>query len=700
MNDTDRIEIINQWKLGKIFEQLECGNMRIPRFQRAYVWERSKIVKLLSSIYSQYPIGSFFIWETGREMESFCRDISDFGFPKKPEGDKFLFILDGQQRITSLYVALKGKVLNGVDYRSICFNLDRKVFKIPTLKTEPNNIPVYKIYDSSLCMQLAVEYTAKGRQDLGAKLMRCNQILTTYPVSVVKSSDMGLDEVVTIFERINQGGKRLSLFDLVHASVWSSDFDLREEISKFNAEKAVSIFGKLWPEVFVQSLALNVTGDCVKAHQLSLKNAECKAVWGETLECIRLAIDHMKRNYGVQSLSIIPYQNVIPLIQYYFFRSKAKGVRPEHKGLLADWFWSLTFSSRYSSSTLTKMTADAKWISDLVDGKTSPRVFTVKLNAEDLRKTLMKNASVVKNGVLCLMALNSPADFDNGDPVTIDKTNCSRSNSKENHHFFPFSLRGAFALTQNDVNSVLNFAFISKRLNLDILNRKPSVYLAAYRAANPNFEADLLSHFIDEEALEAALRDDFRAFIERRGSLILSRINEVCRVNDNIGTVSANLSEEELDDDDANENEEGEKAREPISWLIPANGKYFDLEGCLNRYGRVYWKSANKYEEGDTIYIYCSLPDQAVRYKLVVEDGHVSDPEEYNEGSKFYVGNNADDVSDAASEHALFRLVRKSSDKGLDLAELTVHGLAAPPRGAMYLSGELLDYVESFFTKD
>ena len=129
MNVNERIEIINQWKLNRVFSELESGNMRIPRFQRAYVWERAKIVKLLNSIYNQYPIGSFFLWDTDTQMESFCRDITEFGFPNKPEANKFTFILDGQQRITSLYVTLKGKQLNGVDYKSICFNLDKRVFK-------------------------------------------------------------------------------------------------------------------------------------------------------------------------------------------------------------------------------------------------------------------------------------------------------------------------------------------------------------------------------------------------------------------------------------------------------------------------------------------------------------------------------------------------------------------------------------------
>ena len=102
--------------MPRIFQELENGNMRIPRFQRAYVWERTKIVSLLNSIYKQYPIGSFFLWDTDMRMDGFCRDITELGFPNKPEASKFSFILDGQQRITSLYVALRGKTLNDVDY--------------------------------------------------------------------------------------------------------------------------------------------------------------------------------------------------------------------------------------------------------------------------------------------------------------------------------------------------------------------------------------------------------------------------------------------------------------------------------------------------------------------------------------------------------------------------------------------------------
>lgn len=546
MNVNERIEIINQWKLNRVFSELESGNMRIPRFQRAYVWERSKIVKLLNSIYNQYPIGSFFLWDTDTQMESFCRDITEFGFPNKPEANKFTFILDGQQRITSLYVTLKGKQLNGIDYKSICFNLDKRVFKIPTLKTEPNNIPVWKIYDDLEYGNLLKEYYGTGQTELGAAIQECHQILHEYPVSIIKSMNMDLDEVVTIFERINQGGKRLSLFDLVHASVWSKDFDLREKIKEFNEENAIRIFGSLDAETFTQSLALNIDGDCTNKHQLKLKNDDCKSIWEKTLECIRLTIDFIKQ-LGVQQLSIIPYPSLIAVIQNYFYLSKEKYISSDVKPLICDWFWTLTFSQRYSSSALTRMNEDALWIKSLVEGSREPRIFTVKLSVEDLKRVRMNTRSVIKNGILSLMALNNPQDFDNNDSVTLDKTNASRSNSKENHHFFPYSLATSFGVSQNEINSVLNFAFITKRLNGHILNNKPSDYLLKMEQENKSIRAAMQTHFIDDEAYDAATKDDFHRFIELRGKQIVNRINEVCRVDESIDTIVSLEANSELD---------------------------------------------------------------------------------------------------------------------------------------------------------
>jgi hypothetical protein len=524
-----KIEIVNNWNLKDIFNELERGNIKIPRFQRGYVWERSKIAKLLNSIYKQYPIGSFFVWMASLDYKNFCREITELNLPIQPESNKYSFILDGQQRITSLYVALKGKTLNGTDFSAICFNLEKKEFQIPRLKNEKHNIPAWKLFHTTAYGDVFAEYMSIDR-DKANTWRECQEVFSNYPISLIKTLDMDLEQVVTIFERINQGGKRLSLFDLVHASSWSPDFDLREKIKKFNDEHNVKYFGGLENEVFIQSLALNAFDDCLNRHQLNLTADICNNLWSKTIECLRLSIDYVK-TFGVRFINFIPYNSFLPVIQYYFFKSGFNGIKSEHGKFIEDWFWTATFSQRYSSSSLTLMKDDADWIYKLSQGTINENTFNVSLTTKELVKVRMQNISVIKNGVLCLMALENPKDFNNGQPVILDRTNVSRSNSKENHHFFPFSLRAQFNTDNNGINSLLNFALISGRLNREISNDLPSVYFKNYELLNSNIEEHLNSHFINNEALEAVKNDNFQLFIQKRGEVILQKIQEKTRVS-------------------------------------------------------------------------------------------------------------------------------------------------------------------------
>jgi hypothetical protein len=519
-----KIEIINNWNLKDIFNELEKGNIKIPRFQRGYVWERSKIVKLLNSVYNQFPIGSFFVWIASLEYKNFCREIDGLGLPEDPESNKYSFILDGQQRITSLYVALKGKKLNGTDFSTICFNLEKKEFQIPRLKNEKHNIPAWKLYDTIAYGDVYAEYMGIDREKADTWRV-CQEIFDKYPISLIRTLDMDLEQVVSIFERINQGGKRLSLFDLVHASAWSPDFDLRDKIKEFNNEPNVKSFGGVENEVFIQSLALNKFDDCRNYNQLHLTADIAGNLWADTTECLRLSLDFIK-TLGVRFSNFIPYNSFLPVIQYYFFKSGRTSIKSNHVKFIEEWFWTSTFSQRYSRSSLTLMKEDAQWIYNLSQEKLDFNTFKVSLTIKELLKVRMQNISVIKNGVLCLMALENPKDFDNGQQVILDRSNVSRSNSKENHHFFPYSLRQQFSTDSNGINSLLNFVLISGRLNREISNAHPSDYLNDYGQNNDKLKNYLLTHFINNDALKAAKENDFQGFIQKRGELILEKIKE------------------------------------------------------------------------------------------------------------------------------------------------------------------------------
>ncbi len=209
-----------------------------------------------------------------------------------------------------------------------------------------------------------------------------------------------------------------------------------------------------------------------------------------------------------------------------------------HKQLIDDWFWTTIFSRRYSSASLTKMKEDADWITRIIDNQNEERRFAITITYNELRRINMKNKSAVKDGVLCILAANNPVDFNNGQSVKLDNTNASRSNAKENHHFFPYSRYKDFGITQDDVNSLLNFAFISKSLNLAISNKRPSEYLSYYANNSNQLQEWLKTHFIQLDAYNAAIHNNFEDFVEARGKQILERINMLCKVkSDTLPTI-------------------------------------------------------------------------------------------------------------------------------------------------------------------
>src|ERR1700694_4624750 len=98
-----KIEVV-RWDLPRLVTAIRDGKLRIPDFQRAWVWDRKKVVALLDSIYREFPIGSFFFWRAPTMYNKYFRDIAGLRLPPPRLTEEVMFILDGQQRITSLYV--------------------------------------------------------------------------------------------------------------------------------------------------------------------------------------------------------------------------------------------------------------------------------------------------------------------------------------------------------------------------------------------------------------------------------------------------------------------------------------------------------------------------------------------------------------------------------------------------------------------
>jgi uncharacterized protein with ParB-like and HNH nuclease domain len=101
MSTTNKIAPSNP-RLGALLSDVSRGNIKIPVFQREYVWKDEQIMSLLDSIYHGYPVGSLLLWSTKTSLKH-ERDVGGFKLPKTPEDFPVNYLLDGQQRLTTLY---------------------------------------------------------------------------------------------------------------------------------------------------------------------------------------------------------------------------------------------------------------------------------------------------------------------------------------------------------------------------------------------------------------------------------------------------------------------------------------------------------------------------------------------------------------------------------------------------------------------
>lgn len=363
-----KIEIVNDWNLEMFFKELETGKIRIPRFQRDYVWERTKVVRLLNSIYLQYPIGTFFLWHAPNDYQYFVRNTNYLDIEENMDNDHYHFILDGQQRIVSIFVSLKGKTVGKSDYSKIGVNLKAKRFVVIKSKSTNDVVPAWKLFNShefkKVKERLAIQ-DKKNRTKLSQAWEECQNILLNYPISIVITKSTELDDVVEIFERINQGGNRLNSFDLVHATVWSEKFDLKEKIQQLNEEVKIKKYGGVSNKLVANALAINAFDDCRSTSLLKLTTKRCIQLWPQTVTAIKYAMDFLV-SLRIQD-DMTPYHSQLTVLQYYFFKLGAKDAKEEHIKPLGDWFWDAKLSKRYSVASSTKMKEDVNWILELLE---------------------------------------------------------------------------------------------------------------------------------------------------------------------------------------------------------------------------------------------------------------------------------------------------------------------------------------------
>ena len=210
-------------KLAAILDQIDSGSVLLPEFQRGYVWNRDQVRGLMRSLYRGYPVGGLLTWETQADG-SLVRGAA-LASPALR-----VLILDGQQRITSLYGITRGRppaFFQGDEkaFSGLRFNVEDETFEFywaAKMRDDPRWIDVTSLFTDGLRRHIATLNSHPETQPNFAaymeRLARLRGILEKdFHEEKITGEDRTVDEVVEIFNRVNSGGTKLSKGDLALA---------------------------------------------------------------------------------------------------------------------------------------------------------------------------------------------------------------------------------------------------------------------------------------------------------------------------------------------------------------------------------------------------------------------------------------------------------------------------------------------------
>ena len=561
------------------------GHVALPEFQRSFIWERLAVEELLVSIFNEYFIGSLLTLTVSPDSVPFrARTIEGIGSDVRLRPQKM--VLDGQQRITSIYYALYGPDINlkstyypyrffldaraAVDGRwadaivslSTASRYVRPLFDEPAQQYEKRYVALSALRSWETWMQWFVAFQdfLKSQDDFDQEwvnaLLGLAKRFLNYQVAVIElPQTTSLETVVEVFERINRTGSPLGIFELLTARLWNHGIQLRnlwdESLASHPRLAAVSESkSDRYPRFALQVIALLREKECKRKDLILLDSKSFVEDWNRAVDSIEDALNRMHSTasggYGVVPTLTPPYSTMVaPLAIMSSHIGSLNGDRGHAYEKLHDWYWGSVFRERYGGSTETISQRDfiqlKKWIAD---DRTVPEA--VPTHEKQIQRELSEvvRAGAVYRGVLCLVALEGARDFFTGDTIELHQL--------DDHHIFPVSFLKSRDVPEDLRNSILNRTLISSDTNRRLIGaKKPSMYFAEMESGLGKEEARsiLATHFIGDAATQAMRDDDYRRFLMERERTLRAEIARRC-VYSQMGAVV------ELDESIAPENEE------------------------------------------------------------------------------------------------------------------------------------------------
>ncbi|EMJ99590.1 DUF262 domain-containing protein [Leptospira sp. B5-022] len=519
---------------SSLINDIERGQVKIPQFQREFVWEISKVVNLLDSIIKGYPIGTFIFWRTNDRLRA-IRNIGNVELPEAGDGEYVNYVLDGQQRLTSLYCSLRGITIvreskKLEDFSKIYIDLDSneddKIVKTSQEILEVNDrvITINQLLTGGL--SLLSGYPSQYHH----KLEEYKKRLESYSYSIILIKEVNISVATEIFSRINEGGKTLTLFEIMVAKTYDlpSGFDLSEKFKLLIQELQEVGYETISDVTVLQIISIILRKECRRKDILTITRHEFIPAWDKAVDSLKRAIDYFRTFYRIPVSQLLPYNALLVSFSYFFYHHQTRPTG-ETERKLQDFFWRCSLSGRYSSGLETKLAQDIKRMDAVLQNDHVTYSWPVKITSEYIKGNgwFSTGRSFIK-AILCVYSYYEPKSFDNDGKVIIDNAWLKISSSKNYHHFFPKAFLERSGIENSKANNILNITIVDDYLNKrKIRDKAPANYMTEFSKSNPKLEETLKSHLITDMYEFGIWENDYEKFITKRADAVVQHFQEI-----------------------------------------------------------------------------------------------------------------------------------------------------------------------------
>jgi hypothetical protein len=561
--------------LAHLLEDIKHGNIALPDIQRPFVWSAAKTRDLFDSLYRGYPVGTLMFWETGAEVGT--RQLgSDGSSDRVPK----LLVVDGQQRLTSLFAVLTGSPVVTKDFEKrkirIGFRPTDETFEVTdaAIERDPEFVPDitalwdqgYKSTVRAFLNRLA-ESSGIGLDDAEQDLLeeRIDRVrdLRDFRFQVIELGTGATEEqVADIFVRINSEGVQLNQADFIMTLMsvhWEKGRRELEQFCRAAVDPAVAGASPRNPFIdpspdqllrvgvghafrrgrlqYVYSLLrgkdldTGVVSPERRAEQFErLRRAQDDVLdlsnWHEFLKCLGAAGFRSRRMITSENAIIFTY--ALWLVGRCDYGLELKTLR----AVISRWFFMAHATGRYTSSPESQLEADLTRMSgpDVPDGNTFcaelDRIVRANFTGDYWEISLPNRLDTSSSRSPALSAYWAALNLLDAELLFSDirvkdllDPRITPPRSIERHHLFPKAFLATRNLTNSrQVNAIANMAFIDWPDNAAVGSQDPKVYWPAMTA---RMDAERIKRQAYWHALPVGWEQlDYSRFLERRRQLI------------------------------------------------------------------------------------------------------------------------------------------------------------------------------------